>query len=335
MIRILLYPAIFAMALGACVRPLPDRLTATRGKFTREVIDSEGRRCTSSLPFTVAFDGVDSAEVYAADAPWSHALGYPITTPAGPGEMPEMVITTDVRPTDHPDWIGSDERYCDGGVYRHRITLYVAGDAVQDVFILMHEIGHALGVEHSLADASIMHATITPALMSGRVGPDSEAPPAQWVRVRDVNVVRALWTSAIAKHETEIEGLAAPGGDLDDDPGADGIGTSPSDPGDLLPSMLNAAKSGQWRLLAGLLLGVLVWATRKWGARLVPWLGTDRGGAVLVLVLGLLGGVATTLAGDQPLSWSLLVDSLSMAFGAAGGYAVTKKLVAPSDQEPS
>lgn len=104
------------------------------------------------------------------------------------------------------------------------------------------------------------------------------------------------------------------------------------DPGGVIASLLAAAKAGQWRLLAGLVLSLLVWAARTWGSGAVPWLKTDRGGAVLVLFLALLGGIATSLAGNGPFGLSLLVNSLSIAFTAAGGFAVVKKILAPSDQ---
>jgi hypothetical protein len=103
------------------------------------------------------------------------------------------------------------------------------------------------------------------------------------------------------------------------------------DPGGVVASLLAAAKAGQWRLLAGLVLSVLVWAARRWGSGAVPWLKTDRGGAVLVLLLALLGGIGTSLAGSGPFGLSLLVNSLSMAFVSAGGYTVVKRILSPSD----
>ncbi len=104
-----------------------------------------------------------------------------------------------------------------------------------------------------------------------------------------------------------------------------------ADPGGAVTSVLNAAKGGQWRLLAGLLLSLLVWGARSYGAKWVPWLKTDRGGAALVLGAALLGGLATVLSGDSSLSLATLANALSMAFSAAGGWVIVKKLLAPSD----
>lgn len=141
----------------------------------------------------------------------------------------------------------------------------------------------------------------------------------------------------IGTSPSEAATMLVVSGGADDE--QDGIGTSPSfadvekDPGGYAASMLDAAKSGKWRLFAAGLLIALVWAARRWGASVVPWLKTDRGGATLVLVLALLGGVATTLADGADLSFALVVNSLSMAFTAAGGFAVVKKLLAPADVE--
>jgi hypothetical protein len=118
---------------------------------------------------------------------------------------------------------------------------------------------------------------------------------------------------------------------------ASGIGTSPSlvdpekDPGGFASSLLDSAKAGKWRLFAGLLLMAAVWASRRWGSSLWPWLKTDRGGAALVLALGMVGGLATALADGAPLNLALLVNSVSMAVGGAGTYAVLKKLFNPAD----
>ena len=104
------------------------------------------------------------------------------------------------------------------------------------------------------------------------------------------------------------------------------------DPGGFAGEVLAAAKNGEWRLLSGLVLIALVWATRRWGSKLVPWFSTDRGGAALVLGLALLGGVATTLFEGAPLSMGLLANVVSMAMTAAGGWAIVKKLLSPSDK---
>lgn len=118
---------------------------------------------------------------------------------------------------------------------------------------------------------------------------------------------------------------------------ADGIGTSPSipdpgtDPGGFFQSMVSAAKAGQWRLLAACFLVGLVWAARKWGSRFVPWLKTDRGGAVLVLCASLLLSVSTWLSGGGDLDLGLLFDALAMACTAAGAYSMSRRLTKPKD----
>lgn len=144
---------------------------------------------------------------------------------------------------------------------------------------------------------------------------------------------------------------------LPDGGGDNGIGTSPSDPtpasasvtttssttvkvttipdlnqdpGGFVSTVLSSARAGQWRLFAAcLLIGAVALARYALGRS--SWFKTDRGGAVLVLGLALVGGVATSLVAER---WSaaVLINSLTTAFMAAGGYAILKKLFAPSDK---
>lgn len=121
-------------------------------------------------------------------------------------------------------------------------------------------------------------------------------------------------------------------GEADDEPAANAIAPDlDKDPGGFAASMLNAAKAGKWRLLAGGLLVVVVWLTRRFGSRAVPWLSTDRGGVALVLILGVLVGMATALAADAPITLDLLLGGISIALGGAGTYVAAKKSVAPRD----
>jgi hypothetical protein len=287
--------------------------------------------CTSwgRLPLSVAID--ESAVEYRDDVnrgmkAWNDAMGRPAFTWVYVDEVaPDVIVVA--GPTGKVREKGHTGSECRGARVLSAVLLAPALDASAATAFATHELGHVLGLGHASNESSVMHATIDVDLMG------------QWDDDHAPKLYRITETDARLANLLHSRGSSALEAAADDDPGtASGIGTSPSAPdidkdaAGFASSMLSAVKSGQWRLLAGLLLIALVWAARKWGAGVMPWLKTDRGGAFLVLLLAELGGLATTLAGDAPFTWGTLVNSLSMAFTAAGGFTVIKKLLAPSDK---
>lgn len=187
------------LVLVACTtRPVPDRATAEPGRYVRWAVDYRGEHCLSELPLAVAFDGVEPSDFFPSDAPWSQALGYPVTMAAREGERADLVVTINARPADQPTWVASTRAKCEGGRLRQVMSLYVAGDSVETYFIVMHELGHALGVQHgcdeyghSCAEWSIMSKATHPTLLGW--GSDSGDPPPQWVRPADEAALRRAW----------------------------------------------------------------------------------------------------------------------------------------------
>lgn len=90
---------------------------------------------------------------------------------------------------------------------------------------------------------------------------------------------------------------------------------------------LQAVTSGNWALLAALVLVGLVWAVRRWGASKVPFLASARGGALLALLGGIVGAVATALTAGAPVTAALLLKGLTVGVTAAGGWTVVRKLL--------
>ena len=86
-------------------------------------------------------------------------------------------------------------------------------------------------------------------------------------------------------------------------------------------------------VLAPLVVMGLVWLARRFGGKRFPQLKTDRGGAVLSLVMSLAVSVGGALLMGQALSVGLVV-SAAVSIITAGGYALGKKLIAPSDAPP-
>jgi hypothetical protein len=187
--------SLLALALVACARPIPDRAKAQRGTYYREFRDYRGERCISELPLTVGFDGVEPSDFFPADLPWSQALGFPVTVPAREGERPDLLVTLDVRPAEHPTWIASTHSECESGRLRQTLSVYSVGDDVETFFIVVHELGHALGVDlgcdeygHSCAEWSVMYPRVHSLLGEW----DAES-PAQWVRPADAAALRRAW----------------------------------------------------------------------------------------------------------------------------------------------
>lgn len=91
-------------------------------------------------------------------------------------------------------------------------------------------------------------------------------------------------------------------------------------------AIVDAAQHHNWRYLVALCLGVVVFLLRKYVGNYVPWFKTDRGGAVLVLLVGVLGAVTTVLLSPYSLSMDHIVDAVANAVTAAGGYTILKKV---------
>lgn len=105
------------------------------------------------------------------------------------------------------------------------------------------------------------------------------------------------------------------------------------DPVGFAKDTYDAVKSGQWWLLASLIVVAITFVARKWGAKVIPWLKTDRGGTVLAFAVAFLGGLAHAVAAEGSPSWEMLQTSLKVALGAVGGYTGLRKTLFPSDKK--
>ncbi len=100
---------------------------------------------------------------------------------------------------------------------------------------------------------------------------------------------------------------------------------------ELIQKAVGAGTARDWRALGAAIIMLVVFIMRVVVGRWVVFFKTDRGGAVMAIVVGVLGTVASMLAAGGAWQWSMLIDGLLAAFTAAGGYATMKKLIAPSD----
>jgi hypothetical protein len=96
-------------------------------------------------------------------------------------------------------------------------------------------------------------------------------------------------------------------------------------------ALYSAFQAKNWSVLIALVLVGLVYLARRFGSKLWPFLGTDRGGALLSLVSGLAVSVFAAASSSGAHSvLQVLGSGLLMALTASGTYVLVKKLLFPS-----
>lgn len=88
-----------------------------------------------------------------------------------------------------------------------------------------------------------------------------------------------------------------------------------------------AVTQRNWALVAALAVIAIVYVLRRFGGTRFPFLRTDRGGALLVLLVALAGAVGNVLLAGTPFTVAVLVHVLVVALSAAGGFNLLKKLL--------
>lgn len=104
------------------------------------------------------------------------------------------------------------------------------------------------------------------------------------------------------------------------------------DPGQAVSALVKAVQEGTWLPAIAALLVLLVWAVRRWGKEVVPWLGTDRGGVLIVLVTSFMAALVSGLADDVRPGWADIEAALVLAVTAIGGYQGLRRLLWPRDR---
>lgn len=99
------------------------------------------------------------------------------------------------------------------------------------------------------------------------------------------------------------------------------------DGGAVLAALVQAVRGGQWSLVAVLSFVAVIWLLRKGGARFIPWLAGDEGGAWLTfgtVAAGVLGAAA--LAGT-PITWALAAKAFAGAAAVGGTWSLGRRLL--------
>lgn len=97
-----------------------------------------------------------------------------------------------------------------------------------------------------------------------------------------------------------------------------------------LATIVDSMVSSNWKALAVALVIGVVWVLRK--SRFIPWFSTDRGGAVLALISGIVTVLGGNIATGLETSFSSVFDGIWMGVAAAGGYSVVKKIISPKPE---
>lgn len=96
-----------------------------------------------------------------------------------------------------------------------------------------------------------------------------------------------------------------------------------------LKLILDAALAGNWAFVGAALLVAAVFLVRKYVAPKVPFLASDLGGGLLVILGSAAGAVAAALQSGGGFTWALAIAALKVSFMAAGGYSLLKKALVP------
>lgn len=110
-----------------------------------------------------------------------------------------------------------------------------------------------------------------------------------------------------------------------------GPGGLVTDPVSLTTDIVNDVRAGDWRHAVAGLLALIMFILGKFREDL-PLFSGDRGGAILVGLLGFGGGISTWLLSDAALDWRLFLGSQFVVFSAVGGVTWLKRLFWPKDR---
>lgn len=144
----------------------------------------------------------------------------------------------------------------------------------------------------------------------------------------------AMVSNAVAQHDAAPVPAAAK--TLDAGPATPVAVNSQENKPDAVPSdvsLLEKAyeriKQGDldWKAIAAIALIGVVFVARRFGGKFVPFLQTDRGGALLALGVGIAGALANAILAGKPVDLTLLLRGLEVGIEGAGGYVVVRRLL--------
>lgn len=110
----------------------------------------------------------------------------------------------------------------------------------------------------------------------------------------------------------------------------DGVPDIEGDPLGSIEAFVDAVKAGNWKMVGALALALIMLVLAKVRDK-VKWFSGDRGGATLVMLLGLAGGFSAALAAGADIDWRLVLGIVGVVWTGVGGVTWVKRLIWPKD----
>ena len=106
---------------------------------------------------------------------------------------------------------------------------------------------------------------------------------------------------------------------------------TPTEAAGVATDVVNDVRGGNWRHAVAGLLVLVMFGLHKARDR-IGWFKGDRGGAILVGVLGFGGALSTWGFSDAPFDWMLMVGAMFTVWTSVGAYTWIKQIISPRDK---
>jgi len=106
-------------------------------------------------------------------------------------------------------------------------------------------------------------------------------------------------------------------------PKAEANAKDDKDSSDLARELFIALTSGKWLPAVGAALMLLIAGIRKFGTKILPWLGTRKGGYALAFTTAMLTAVGVSMSAGE-FSWAVVVNAVGLGFAAIGVHQALK-----------
>lgn len=98
-------------------------------------------------------------------------------------------------------------------------------------------------------------------------------------------------------------------------------------------ALTRAIETSNWRVILTAALLFIIWVFRAVGSKFWKFIGTDRGGALLALISGVLVSFINGWATGKTFSITWLIQGIELGVSASGGWVVAKRLISPTDKK--
>jgi hypothetical protein len=103
------------------------------------------------------------------------------------------------------------------------------------------------------------------------------------------------------------------------------------DPVGSIDVFVTAVRTGNWKMVGSIAIALIMLILGKVRGK-VKFFAGDRGGSILVMILGLLGGLSAALAAGADIDWRLVVGIVATVWTAVGGVNWAKRIIWPKDE---